>query len=65
MDADGNRSKGIARSLRRLGIKASIFAKCQSPPVLVMKLQVAEVMNKNNVKKEATVWSTHFTSGTF
>ncbi|KAG5615297.1 hypothetical protein H5410_015121 [Solanum commersonii] len=54
MDADGNRSKGIARSLRRLGIKASIFAKCQSPPVLVLKLQVAEVMNKNNVKKEAT-----------
>lgn len=65
MDADGNRSKGVARSLRRLGIKASIFAKCQSPVVLVMKLQVAEVMNKNNVKKEATVWSKHFTSGTF
>lgn len=64
MDANGNCSKGIARSLRRLGIKASVFASCRSPLVLVMKLQVAEVINKNNVKKEATIWSTHFTSGT-
>lgn len=49
MDADGSRSKGVARSLRKLGTKASITAANDLSSIFMPIAFITQAKNKTNL----------------